>query len=298
MKGVKKLKIEQGLRAKMHTYITEVLLLCLIIAFFVTLSYILNTSINQSKSSQKLSRRGPNHYSGLALAADSTTPLPELMPEESDLSDELINRLNNLPPPSADCAVVQCVALTFDDGPDAVSTTPILDALAREHVLATFFLIGNRVQNNAAQVRRMYEDGHLIENHSWAHPDFIKLNAAQTKQQVELTQNAITSLGLPAPTMFRPPYGNRSNTTRQNVNLPIIMWNVDPKDWREKDPNRIVELVESQAKPGAIILMHDRVATAAALPKILHDLKQRYHLVTVKELLNLPDNARGEFFGR
>ena len=76
------------------------------------------------------------------------------------------------------------------------------------------------------------------------------------------------------------------------------MWNVDPKDWHEKDPARIAELVVSQAKPGAIILLHDRVPTADALPAILRDLKAKYRLVTVEELLNLSADSKGEFTGR
>ena len=297
MKEVKSKKTNPFSGTNKQAFLTEVVMIVLVASFFATLSFILSTNINTAKRNLDHAAHHQQKHAR-AGAAVSPEPLEALLPEQTDLSEELINKLTTLPPPSADCAVVECIALTFDDGPDPASTPQLLDALEREHVLATFFLIGNRVQNSADQVRRMYEFGHLVENHSWSHPDLNRLNAAQTKKQIDLTQNVITGLGLPAPTMFRPPYGNRNNVTRKTVNMPIIMWNVDPKDWREKDPSRIVELVESQAKPGAIILLHDRVATAAALPRILHDLKQRYHLVTVKELLNLPDDARGEFFGR
>jgi len=198
-----------------------------------------------------------------------------------------------------DCSLAPCLALTFDDGPNPATTPIILDALTKEQVKATFFVIGNKIAGNIEIVRRIYLSGNEIGNHSWSHPDFTKLTAQQIHEQIDQTQTAIASLGIPAPKLFRPPYEARNQKVEASITLPIILWDVDPKDWHETDPNKIAAIVEAEVKPGAIIVMHDaKPATAAAVGMILKDLKQHYALVTVSELLNLPLNAQGEFFSR
>ena len=232
--------------------------------------------------------------------SDITTPAStQFLPEQNNLDDLLLHKLATPPPPPThDCSVKPCMALTFDDGPSPLSTANILTALDSEGVKATFFLVGSRIGTNQEVVQRIYEDGHAIGNHSWSHKDLTKLNAQQVTEQITLTQDAITNLGIPAPIMVRPPYGSRNNLVHQIVKMPIIMWNVDPKDWSQKDPTKIVQIVEAQAKPGAIILMHDQVATSQAVGKIVQDLKQKYQFVTVPELLGLKADTQGEFFGR
>jgi peptidoglycan/xylan/chitin deacetylase (PgdA/CDA1 family) len=173
-----------------------------------------------------------------------------------------------------------------------------MEALNKERVKATFFLIGNRVAANAAIVRKLADSGQDIGNHSWAHPNFLKLNPTQIQQEISQTQVAIITAGAPAPHLFRPPYGSFTGGLLPYVGMPVILWNVDPKDWSQKDPAAIVQAVETQAKPGAIIVMHDHPTTAAAVGKIVHDLKGKYQFVTVTKLLNLKPDSVGEFIGR
>jgi len=80
--------------------------------------------------------------------------------------------------------------------------------------------------------------------------------------------------------------------------MPVILWNIDPKDWKEKDPKNIVAIVETQARSGGLIVMHDKAVTAAAIAQIISDLKPKFKFVTVTELLNLPPDAQGIFIGR
>lgn len=198
-----------------------------------------------------------------------------------------------------DCQASACIALTFDDGPDPATTPRIMAALANEHVRGTFFLIGNRVASNANIVRQMYVNGDEVGNHSWSHPDFGKLTPPQIEQQVGDTQNAITATGVPPPPIFRPPYGIKSQAEYDHIHLPIITWNVDPRDWAEHDPNRVADIVIAGAKPGAIILMHDTKSTTAdAVSRIVATLKPNYKLVTVSQLLNLTPDSHGLFIGR
>ncbi len=217
----------------------------------------------------------------------------------SSLEATALNMVVKLPPPPpVNCQAEACVALTFDDGPDPATTPHILDVLEKEQATATFFVIGNRVAGHENILRRMHADGDEIGNHSWSHPNFVKLNPAQMLDQINATQSTITASGVPAPHLFRPPYGGANQTMLSTIHMPIILWNVDPKDWREKNPATLISTVESQAHNGSIIIMHDTLpTTVSAASQMIHDLKAKYHLVTVTQLLQLSPEAQGEFFG-
>lgn len=201
-------------------------------------------------------------------------------------------------PPPPDCGVEACVALTFDDGPDPATTPAIIDALSKEGAKATFFMIGKRVAGHEDILRLAWSRGNEIGNHSLAHPFFTKLSGPLIKEQLDKASQAISAAGVPAPYLFRPPYGAINRNVIDNVNQPVILWNVDPKDWHEIDPARIVSKVNEQAFPGAIIILHDsHPATASAAPQFIHDLKAKYRLVSVSELLKLSPATKGVFYG-
>lgn len=223
----------------------------------------------------------------------------QLLPEQENPSDSLVRLLATPPPPpTPDCAVMACVALTFDDGPNADSTPIILNALEKERVKATFFVIGLKVAANKDSLLRMQKDGNEIGNHTWAHPNLTKITRAQAEQQISQTQNAVTALGLPAPKLFRPPYEAFTKSMLAYIHMPVILWNIDPKDWKEKDPKNVAAIVEAQARSGGLIVVHDRPTTAAAVEKIIQDLKSKFRFVTVTELLNLAPDAQGIYIGR
>lgn len=201
--------------------------------------------------------------------------------------------------PPLDCTQVSCLALTFDDGPNPMTTPQVVQELEQAHVQATFFMVGSRIPGNEALLRQMYTDGDEIGNHSWSHPNFTKLTAPEIQQQINQTQQAVANAGVPAPTLFRPPYGAVNPTVQANVPLTILLWNEDPKDWAATTPAEVVESVEASAQPGGIIDMHDIYhVTADALPQIITDLQARgFHFVTVSQLLQLTPDSRGIFYG-
>lgn len=252
-----------------------------------------HSSIRLADSNSRLSSSqvidGPEQLASLLQTADQAHGM-------INAARQVVTQAQHEP----DCTVVACIALTYDDGPDKVTTLQIVNTLAQENAKATFFLVGNRVMANADVVKLMYQNGDEIGNHSWSHPNFNTLTASQMAQQVNDTQAVISQLGVPAPNLFRLPYGDISPLVRSQVQLPIIMWNVDPKDWSQTDPTRVVQNVASAARPGAIVVMHStKAVTAAATDNIIKLLKTRYQLVTVSQLLNLPQNARGgAYFGR
>jgi peptidoglycan/xylan/chitin deacetylase (PgdA/CDA1 family) len=192
-----------------------------------------------------------------------------------------------------DCQKVKCIALSFDDGPSAKTTPKILATLEKNHVHATFFLIGVNIDGNGKLVRRMYYDGDEIGNHTWSHPDLTTLKSKQIKSQIARTQNALEDELVPAPTLLRPPYGKVNKKVQKHSDLTIMLWNEDPQDWKDKPPKKVADDVISHAKPGAVVDMHGiHERTVKALPKIVKTLKKHhYHFVTVSHLLNL-DHAK------
>lgn len=198
-----------------------------------------------------------------------------------------------------DCAVVACLALTFDDGPKGDVTPRILDTLDRYGAKATFFLIGMNVPGNEALVRRMHQSGHEIGNHTWSHRNLADLSPQEVGADISQAQAAIAAAGVPAPQLLRPPYGAFNTMVRSHVPMTVVGWSIDPEDWRAKKPEKIVEHVLANAKPGAIVDLHDIYpVTADALEPLLATLAQTYQLVTVSELLNLPPGQPGIFYGR
>lgn len=201
-------------------------------------------------------------------------------------------------PKPVDCTVARCLALTFDDGPNPLASGDILDILKRQDVQVTFFVVGSHVVKNPELVRRMYSQGNLVENHSWGHPFLTKIPPQQIEQEVANTQAAIVASGVPAPTMVRPPYGAVNQTVLDHVHMPLVLWNIDPEDWRQTDPSKITQAVIAQVKPGAIVILHEQHSTASALEPIVIELKKQYQLVTVQQLLGIDVNARGQYFSQ
>ncbi len=217
-------------------------------------------------------------------------------------SDDMSSRLHLPSKPlrkPVDCGKVTCLALTFDDGPNPVTTPEVLDVLERQDVPATFFVVGSRVAGQEKLLRRMFYDGNEIGNHSWSHPDLTTLTNDQILDQVNRTQAAVITAGLPAPVLFRPPYGAVDATVRSTIPMTIAMWNGDPLDWKEKDPMKVKDSIVSQAKPGGVLDMHDIYGiTAEALGPAIDELKTKYTFVTFSQLFDMQPGQRGEYFGR
>lgn len=198
-----------------------------------------------------------------------------------------------------DCRVQPCIALTFDDGPNPYTTPQIVAILEKEQVRASFFMVGSRVRGNEALLQRMYQDGDEIGNHSWTHPDFTTLKPAQIKQQITQTQMAIAAAGVPAPTLFRPPYGAVDQKVVDNVPLTMMLWNEDPQDWQADSPDQVEQAVIASARPGGVVDMHDIYqVTAESLGPIIKGLKTKhYQFVTVSQLMGLKPGQKGKFYG-
>lgn len=185
-------------------------------------------------------------------------------------------------------------ALTFDDGPDGTVMPKILDILKKNSINASFFLIGNQVKAYKNVVKRTYEEGNLVLNHSFTHPDFFKLSEKDIKKQLSETEDVIYGATGKRPAIIRPPYGSLNDTiisTSRALDYHIAIWSTDTLDWSQKEKDNIVKNVVDNIRPGEIILMHcnsDKKATAEALPIIISELRDKgYSFVTLDKLLNI-----------
>ena len=179
------------------------------------------------------------------------------------------------------------IAITFDDGPHPTNTEAILDILAEYNVHATFFMLGQNVQAYPEVVKKVYEGGHEIANHSWNHPQLTKLSAANIAKQINDTSDAIYNITGYRPKLVRPPYGAMNDTVKSTIQETLILWNIDSLDWKTKDQNQIVPLVMSDVEDGDIILLHDiHPTTTPAVRRIVEQLlAQDYQIITVSQML-------------
>ncbi|MFJ2582650.1 polysaccharide deacetylase family protein [Kitasatospora aureofaciens] len=170
------------------------------------------------------------------------------------------------------------VALTFDDGPGP-ATPQILDLLAQYNVKATFCEIGQNAAANPAMVKRVLAAGHRLCDHSVHHPQpFAKLPHDKAVSEISNAKDMIVQAGGPGTqiTWFRAP-GGGFNADNEHITAGLGMkslgWSVDPRDWSRPGAPAIVSAVQSQLKPGGVILMHDgggdRSQTVAALKQLL-----------------------------
>lgn len=177
------------------------------------------------------------------------------------------------------------IALTFDDGP-SIYTEEILDTLNKYHSNATFFVLGNKIDDHSDTIIKMYQYGNEIGNHSYNHKSLTKLSLDEQREQIDKTQDIIKKYTGFTPIYLRPTYGSVNNKLRNNTNLDIVLWNVDTKDWKYKDVNTIVNNTLRDVKDGSIVLMHDTHKRTSEAIKILIPklIENGYQLVTVSEL--------------
>ena len=183
------------------------------------------------------------------------------------------------------------VAMTFDDGPNHSLTPELLDLLASHHMKATFFVVGQNAAEYPDILRRAQREGHEIANHSWSHPNLGKMSDDGVRSQLQKTDDAIRAAIGARPTLLRPPYG--SITARQKrwihdeFGYDIILWDVDPLDWKRPGVAAIRNRIVKEAHPGSIILAHDiHPQTIEAMPSTFDELQAKgFKFVTVSELI-------------
>ncbi|MCA1780913.1 MAG: polysaccharide deacetylase family protein [Dermatophilaceae bacterium] len=208
-------------------------------------------------------RRGVTNFVKNSLAggeADLTFDfgLPTDTAFAGDWNSDGADTLGLRRPPVVNCAVVACVALTFDDGPSP-HTERLIDTLTRLNVPATSFVVGGQVGNRPATVRRQKAEGFAVENHTYSHPQLSLLSYRAQLSEVQRADNALVAAGVPPST----------------------------RDWDGRTATQIRSRVVTYTRSGSIVPMHDSVsATMDAVPGIVAALRAKgYVLVTVETLV-------------
>ncbi|HJC79847.1 MAG: polysaccharide deacetylase family protein [Lachnospiraceae bacterium] len=180
------------------------------------------------------------------------------------------------------------VALTFDDGPSSEYTPLLLDGLRERNVKASFFVIGSNIEKEGGEeiIRRIYEEGHLIGNHTWHHVDLSDLSTEDAWKELEMTDSLIKAVTGEETALVRPPFGEFPRSMEEPDKL-YVKWTVDSRDWVTKDTQEIVRKVVTDTEENDIILMHDCYETSVeAALQIIDTLSERgYEFVTVDRLL-------------
>jgi len=185
-----------------------------------------------------------------------------------------------------DNSMYKMVALTFDDGPAYTNTPSVINNLRYYGARGTFFIVGDRIAEYEDITLREHDENHSIQSHHFKHTDTTKSNVGRIQSYTKQFYEAITNLTGLAPIMLRPPYGLDEPFVQAKVNLPIIQWDVDTKDWTGKTPAAVLSVVKSETKDGSIILMHDiKDNTPEAAKQTAKWLREHGFLcVTVEEL--------------
>ncbi|MGP3535608.1 polysaccharide deacetylase family protein [Microbacterium sp. RD1] len=187
--------------------------------------------------------------------------------------------------PVADCRLVPCVAVTYDDGPGS-STAGILDAYAQRHASATFFVLGQKAAGAKDLLARMVAEGHEVGNHTWNHPHLPLLTPEAVGRQIRDTSAVIAAATGRPVTMFRPPYGEYSGAVLAEAGLPAILWDVDTSDYLGPGDDELIARAVDRARAGSIVLQHDiHAVTARTVGAVIDGLHDRgFSLVTVSQL--------------
>ena len=198
---------------------------------------------------------------------------------------------------------VRKVAITFDDGPSQPCTEALLDAMAELNVRGTFFCVGVNTRWHPKLVRRAYEAGHDIANHSWEHSRKAGVRLGKNCDHIDRGAEAIADAIGVRPRLYRPPWGwmtpweGRRLTQRGYT---VVGWDVYTLDWQwpEPDGQMMAEVAHRATKPGSIILWHDANAgvknwdkkqTIRAIQHLVPALRaDGYECVTASELLGVP----------
>lgn len=184
-------------------------------------------------------------------------------------------------------ADVKEIALTFDDGPHPVYTEELLDALKERNITATFFVTGQNAELHPDLIKRMYDEGHLIGNHTYSHIQLTSANREQFKKELIKTNDILHDITNEEIQYVRPPYGSWDKALETELNMFPVLWNIDPLDWCNSNPDRVAQSVIKNVSENGIILMHDYYdSSVKAAVMVIDELtRQGYTFVTVEEIL-------------
>lgn len=198
------------------------------------------------------------------------------------------------------------IVLTFDDGPDARYTPKVMEILKRENVPAAFFMIGENMQNNLPLVRKVYDAGYEIGNHTFTHPNLSDISKLRSKLELNATRRLLEIITDHSTVLFRPPFNSDVLSQKLSDILPVaesrqenyltVGESIDPQDWKQGfTVDSIMNRIYNAENKNGLVLLHDaggdRSATVAALPKIIaYYRSQGYQFLSIAQLVGKSKN--------
>ncbi len=197
------------------------------------------------------------------------------------------------PTPSPTASCVDCVALTFDDGP-MPETERLLNILDRKKVHASFFVTGVNSWNYEKTLRRVRDGGHTIGNHTDTHPALSTLGDGAIAHQIDVSNRTIRNVTGLTTHWIRPPYGDydaRVIEMARQRGLALALWDVDTADWQHRNPAMTCNIAVNNAKAGSIVLMHDiHAPTVDAVECVIDGLRAKgLRPVSLDEMVAKPE---------
>lgn len=179
------------------------------------------------------------------------------------------------------------IAITFDDGPNAEWTPVLLEGLKERGVKASFFVIGEKAEEQPEIIERMFKEGHIIGNHTFTHVQLTGINDSSACEEITKTNEVLKEITGTYPLYIRPPFGSWNDKLECGIKMFPVMWTIDTLDWTTSNADKVVNKAVSQAKDNAIILLHDNYKSSVqAALRIIDELQKKgYEFVTVEELL-------------
>lgn len=185
------------------------------------------------------------------------------------------------------------IAISFDDGPANSYTAEILQVLKANNIPAVFFCIGKNIPGNESLLKQINDEGHIIGNHSFSHHFWFDLfSTKKMMADVQMMNETAKKVIGKRPKLFRPPYGVTTPNMKAVMNqsgLTAIGWNIRSLDTVIKDEDKLLQKLNDQIKPGAVVLLHDTSkATLAVLPRFIEQaINKGYEFVRIDKLLNI-----------
>lgn len=166
----------------------------------------------------------------------------------------------------------------------------ILETLKENNVKATFFIEGKWAKENAEYVKMIDEQGHIIGNHAYNHPNMARLSYQENLQQINKTNEIIKAIIGKTPAWFAPPSGSYTDEVvkaADHMKMETILWTVDTIDWKNPSVSVMLNRVNDNLHGGATILMHPTPPIAKGLDPLIKNIKaQGYQIGTIESLLN------------
>ena len=199
-----------------------------------------------------------------------------------EVSGEQVSRQVVVPAVPAEPVPGNVVTLSFDDGPHAEWTRRVQRILRREHVRAVFCVVGEMVDAHPEIVRRAYEDGHRLCDHTVSHPDLEEASEDERGAEIGVVADQVEELTGERPAFFRSPYGVWTDPvieTAHREGLRLLGWSIDTEDFATPAATALVQEVVDEVRPGSVILLHDgggetRETTVEALPYLITALRR------------------------